>query len=330
MRRCRDQARVVPLLAVVLAVCCACTSPTRSSAGTAVPTPSLREGSPPPVRAVPAVAPRRALLGHSVLGRPLVAWQLGPADAPARLLVVGCIHGDESAGIAPAEALLAQPPPSGVEVVVVPNLNPDGVAAHRRQNADGVDLNRNFPYRWTPSGRRGDQQYPGVRALSEPESRAAATLIGALKPTVSVWFHQPLDLVDLSGGAAAVEWRFARQAHLAVRQLVRYPGSVTGWQNVRQPGTTAFVVELPRVLRPALRSRLTAALRDLERANDAGQARRGGLAPQSRVAASAEAGHARTEVSPACCRGSGRGSPTLLSRDRSPTAVTADTETPVA
>ena len=54
----------------------------------------------------------------------------------------------------------------GIDLWIVENMNPDGYAAHTRQNADGVDLNRNFPWHWRPLGPRGSQQYAGPRPLS--------------------------------------------------------------------------------------------------------------------------------------------------------------------
>ncbi|MCW2601096.1 MAG: peptidase family protein [Frankiales bacterium] len=148
---------------------------------------------------------------------------------------------------------------------MVPDANPDGVAAHTRQNARGVDLNRNFPYRWQSLGRPGDQQYSGTGPLSEPESRALVGLIKGLRPTASVWFHQPVAVVDESGGAVAVERRFATLAGLPLRRLPRYPGSATSWQNTTWPGTSAFVVELPGRSTGGLQTRLVRALKDLER-----------------------------------------------------------------
>jgi murein peptide amidase A len=96
------------------------------------------------------------------------------------MLVVGCIHGNEPAGIAIARRLVATTIPiPGLALWVVPVLNPDGVAPHTRQNGRGVDLNRNFPYRWRPLT---GYQYSGPLALSEPESRAAFRPIMRTRP----------------------------------------------------------------------------------------------------------------------------------------------------
>jgi protein MpaA len=161
------------------------------------------------------------------------------------VLVVGAIHGNEPAGIEVARAVRRAGEVPGIDLWVIDDLNPDGVVAHTRQNADGVDLNRNFPWRWRPDGRSGDQQYPGSRPLSEPEARAAHDLIVRVRPRLTVWFHQPLAVTDESGGSVALERRFAAISGLALRRLPRYPGSAPTWQNHRFPGSTAFVVELP-------------------------------------------------------------------------------------
>jgi protein MpaA len=184
----------------------------------------------------------RVLLGHSVEGRPIVALEAGDPSSARKVLVVGCIHGNEPAGIAIASRLAALRPPVGVDLWVVPTVNPDGVAANTRGNAHGVDLNRNSPWRWT---HLGGVYYSGPRPLSEPESRIAHRLILKLRPAVTVWFHQHMDLVDESGGDVAVQRRFARLVGLDLLRLRRYPGSVVSWQNATLRGTTAFVVELP-------------------------------------------------------------------------------------
>jgi murein peptide amidase A len=200
------------------------------------------------VAAGPANA-RTIDLGDSVLGREIVAVEVAGPHPRTALLVVGCIHGNEPAGIAIARALIHMRPPSGVALWIVPDLNPDGVAANTRQNAHGVDLNRNFPTRWQP---QSGTFASGPRPLSEPESRIAYRLILRVRPAVSIWFHQHEDLVDDSSGNRALERRFAAIAGLPLHPLIPYGGSATTWESARFPGASSFVVELPPgSLRPA-------------------------------------------------------------------------------
>ena len=132
-----------------------------------------------------------------------------------------------------------------VDLWVVSNLNPDGFAAGRRQNGRGVDLNRNFPSEWRPGGRPWDPEYAGRRPLSEPETRAAARLIGRIKPSVTIWFHQPQGLVREWGPSIPAAREYARLAGMRFR-AIRWPrGTAPNWQNHRFPGASSFVVELP-------------------------------------------------------------------------------------
>ena len=171
---------------------------------------------------VPATGPRTLPLGRSVELQPIVAQELGDPRGP-RVLVVGCIHGNECAGRAVVRELERRPP-RRIDLWLVPNLNPDGYAAGTRTNADGVDLNHNFPALWKRVGSRGDPGYSGPRPLSEPETRIARALLLRLRPAVTIWFHQPQAIVRAWG---------------------HWPnGSATNWQNHRFP-QASFVVELP-------------------------------------------------------------------------------------
>jgi protein MpaA len=196
------------------------------------------------VLAWPAIAGARALVvGHSVRGRPIVARVLGADSAPRRILLVGCIHGNECAGRAILSAFAHARVPAGVQLWLVATMNPDGAAAGTRQNADGVDLNRNFPYRWSPGG--GPTYYAGPHPLSEPETRAATRLIARIRPAVTIWYHQHEDLVDMAGGDRGVARRYAELSGLRATCLPFLPGTATAWSNHRFPGTTSFGVELP-------------------------------------------------------------------------------------
>ena len=195
-----------------------------------------------------------SVLGRSLLGRPVAIFERGDPNAPHRILVVGCVHGSESAGIAVANRLQSIPIPPNLDLWVIPSANPDGVARGTRTNGRGVDLNRNFGRHWHRIGRRGDLQYSGTGPLSEPETRLLVQTINRVRPDVTIWFHQPIGVVDESGGDPAVERSFANMAGMPLMRLSRYPGGVTNWQNANFPGTTAFVVELPPGPLTALRA----------------------------------------------------------------------------
>jgi protein MpaA len=182
-------------------------------------------------------------VGRSARGRPIHVLEVGDPSSAHRILVVGCIHGNEAAGLA-VTRLLARSRPR-VDLWIVPVLNPDGYAGGYRQNGDGVDLNRNFGAQWRPIGRPWDPQYSGPRPWSEPETRFARALILRIRPEVTIWFHQPQGIVRAWGGSIPGARRFARAAGAPFRAIRWLAGTAPNWQNHRFPGTASFVVELP-------------------------------------------------------------------------------------
>lgn len=191
----------------------------------------------------PAPRARSVTIGRSVQGRAITARVLGPDSAPRKILLVGCIHGNECAGRAILSAVARQPARAGVQLWLVPEMNPDGTAADTRQNAHRVDLNRNFPYQWQPVS--DPTYYSGPRAASEPETRAAMGLIRRIRPAVTIWYHQHMDLVYMTGGDHGVARRYAQLAGLSAACTPFLPGTAAAWSDHLLPGTTSFVVELP-------------------------------------------------------------------------------------
>jgi protein MpaA len=187
------------------------------------------------------------VIGHSVRGRAIRATEIGSPNAPHSVLVVGVIHGNEGAGLAVLDRLLRMTPPHGVDLWVVKLMNPDGYYANTRQNAHGVDLNRNFPWKWRRAGSPWGVYYSGPSAASEPETRTAMRFIRNIHPEITIWYHQHEDEVIKDGHRRIdIERRYARLVGMHFERHYPWaPGRVTSWENHRVQPSTAFVVELP-------------------------------------------------------------------------------------
>ncbi len=212
---------------------------------------SVASGSPAvasetkPVRAAYA----SKVIGHSVKGRPIVAWHLGETKKPKVVLIAG-MHGNERAPTAILRTLRDGRSVHGIDLWVVPAYNPDGLARGTRRNAHGVDLNRNYPYHWAPLT---GSYYSGPGPASEPETKAMMKFLAKVEPDWILSFHQPLLGVDV----AVERPRFARK----VARLLGLPtttldcggvchGTMTGWYNHRHPG---FALTIEYGARPSAR-----------------------------------------------------------------------------
>ena len=183
------------------------------------------------------------MIGRSVRGRAIVARRYGDAEAERVALAVGLIHGDERAGLRVLERLSPEAL-EGVQLWTIASLNPDGSRARSRRNAHGVDLNRNFPFRWRGGVPSSSGYYPGPRPASEPETRAAMRFIEEIRPDVSVWYHQPWGAVLACRGRPAIAARYAKLARMETSCRGRgLPGTAIGWQKEAIAGSEAFVVE---------------------------------------------------------------------------------------
>ncbi len=181
------------------------------------------------------------MLGYSVQHRPIVLVHI-PGPGP-RVLVVGCIHGNECAGLAVVAAL--RKVRAREDLWLVPTVNPDGLAHGTRQNARGVDLNRNFPTGWRPFGPPFSVYAAGSGPWSEPETRLVRGLVLRIHPRYTVWFHQHLDVVWAYGRSSRAGRRYAQLSGLRFFHHPWLDGTAANWQNHLPDGEESFTVELP-------------------------------------------------------------------------------------
>ncbi len=153
------------------------------------------------------------------------------------MLVIGVFHGDEPQGKFLIEHSTFYTLHS--KFSFIPCLNPDGLAAGTRGNANGVDLNRNFPtVNWEPGA-------GGEAAASEIETRFLIDVIEKHKPRLILTLHAPFKVVNYDGPAQGAALKAAKIFNYPVQEDIGYPtpGSFGTWAGVER-GIPVITLEL--------------------------------------------------------------------------------------
>jgi protein MpaA len=239
--------------------------------------------------------------GRSRGGLPLSVF-LPAGDGPLAGLLTAGQHGEEAHTHLLARRLLERVPGGETRWAVISCLNPDGLLAGTRQNAAGVDLNRNFPAAaWQaeptfsyPPGiaperrvreHRTNRSLPGTHPASEPETRGVIELVERLRPPLVVDLHSPLELIFVQGDVPhdLVE-ALAASALLPVHREFggACPGAFDDWLAERGIPTILYEVEHGGL--PALCARHLPGLEALLRASERGRAGSSGAGAGTRPA----------------------------------------------
>ena len=192
----------------------------------------------------------RRVIGTSIQGRPIEAIRMGDPKG-VTVAVIGVIHGNEEAGLLITDELVNMQIPKGVNLWVIPSINPDGTALDRRGNANRVDLNRNFPYGWARIGQPGYWQYSGPNRASEPETKAIVAFFREIKPALGLWYHQDLNIISPGAGfEGEIRARYGAITGLPMKRITggTYTGVAATWQKHGLKNSMAFVVELGKTL----------------------------------------------------------------------------------
>lgn len=198
---------------------------------------------------------------YTVQSRPIVVRDFfrendaeGDKEKPTRILILGGIHGDEYSSISIMfkwMEMLVQSENRDFRWRFAPTVNPDGLLDSQavRQNANGVDLNRNFPSSdwqdlaeeyWYNTTNRNPRRFPGSHPASEPEVQWVVDQIKSFKPDVIVSVHAPYHLLDYDGPPEAPQQIGELHLHL----LGVYPGSLGNYAG-NNLGIPVITMELP-------------------------------------------------------------------------------------
>ena len=139
------------------------------------------------------------------------------------ILIIGVFHGEEPQGEFLINEYLKQDLTDIKNTLYfIPCLNPDGKSVNKRQNANGIDLNRNFP---THNWRRTEnpEYFGGTMAASEPETRFMEAVMNTFKFDIILSIHAPFKAVNYDGPAQAAAEKISELTKYPVKADIGYP-----------------------------------------------------------------------------------------------------------
>ena len=119
----------------------------------------------------------------------------------------------------------------GNSLLFIPCLNPDGMSANTRVNANNVDLNRNFPTKnWGKN--EGDNAtcddettayFGGKSPASEIETKFVIDIIEKYQPKLILTLHAPYKVVNYDGPAKKIAEKISQIINYPTEGSIGYP-----------------------------------------------------------------------------------------------------------
>ena len=147
----------------------------------------------------------------------------GSVTNSKNILIIGVFHGEEPQGEFLIKKYLEQDL-SNIKnnIYFIPCLNPDGKFLNKRQNANGIDLNRNFP---TKNWRRieNPEYFGGTMAGSEIETKFIIEILNNYKFDAILSIHAPFKVVNYDGPALELAQKISKLTNYPVKDNIGYP-----------------------------------------------------------------------------------------------------------
>ena len=150
---------------------------------------------------------------------------IGLGQDKNNILIIGVFHGDEPQGKYLIEKYLQT---HKSNLLFIPCLNPDGLQNNTRTNANGVDLNRNFPTaNWgQDTSKAGDNPadyFVGTAPASEIETKFVIDIIEKYQPKLILTLHAPYKIVNYDGPAKETAQKISDIIGYPVEESIGYP-----------------------------------------------------------------------------------------------------------
>lgn len=143
-----------------------------------------------------------------------------------KILIIGVFHGDEPQGKFLIENYLNsiyEESKYKNKLFFIPCLNPDGLNLKTRQNANNVDLNRNFPTKNWAKESLDSEYYGGDCSSSEAEAKFVEDVVNEISPNIILTLHAPYKIVNYDGPAEKVALEISKIINYPVQNDIGYP-----------------------------------------------------------------------------------------------------------
>lgn len=154
--------------------------------------------------------------------------QLISAEPPVynkTILIIGVFHGEEPQGEFLIKEFLniCEPNHFNNRLLFIPCLNPDGKAKNKRQNSNGVDLNRNFPTKNWELISADEEFFGGNLPASEVETNFIIYTLKKYRPDAILTIHAPFRVVNFDGPAEYIAQEISQITGYPIQQDIGYP-----------------------------------------------------------------------------------------------------------